>query len=124
MAVTRYAVPGSSASGIQQISSVPYSSVLVAPAWSTPAPGLLGVTSQRIYAEERPRLLGVFEHKSLLGLGRVVVAPQPDHLFGKFGRAVTRIVRTFSKAEMKIVIFQFEGVGEANISCGPAPVVG
>src|SRR2546422_851991 len=65
---------------------------------------------------------GWVDFERLRGFGGVVIAPEPDHFGGKFGRAVGGVVRAFSKAEMKIVFIGVECVGHAEIVERPIAV--
>ena len=67
-------------------------------------------------------LLRRFHLVGLCGLGRIVISPEPDHLFGKFGRALAGVVRAFAETEMKVVVLQLQRVGQANIGQRPASV--
>jgi len=66
---------------------------------------LLGVAVGDGDAEEGLGFFGGIDFIGLGSFGGVVIAPEPDHLFGEFGGAVGGIVGAFGEAEMEVVIF-------------------
>src|SRR5215472_13446131 len=60
----------------------------------------------------------------LLGLFRIVVAPQPNHRLGEFGRALRAAVRAAAETEMEIIVPKFQGVGQTQIRQRPVAVAG
>jgi hypothetical protein len=66
---------------------------------------LLGVAVGDGDAEERLGFFGGIDFVSLRGFGRIIIAPEPDHLFGEFGGAVGGVVGAFAEAEMEVVVF-------------------
>ena len=83
---------------------------------------LLRIAICNRHSEQRLALLRRFHLVCLLGLGRVVIAPQPDHLFRKFRRALAGVVRALAEAEVEIVALQLQRIGHANIGQRPASV--
>lgn len=51
----------------------------------------------------------------LLGLGRIIIPPQPSECFGKLGTAMGSVMRSVPEAEMNIVIPIFERIGQLDV---------
>src|SRR5580693_7332643 len=83
---------------------------------------LLGVSIDNTHSEWRLGFFRLFHVVGLLGLGRVVVAPEPHHLGGKFGGAVAAVVGALAEAEVKIVSLELQRIGHTNVGERPAPV--
>ena len=67
---------------------------------------LFGITTCDRDSEKWLGFLGRLDFEGLCGLGRVVIAPEPDHFGGKFGGALAAVVGAFAETEMEVVLLE------------------
>src|SRR5215510_123429 len=72
------------------------------------------------HPERRLRALGFIHLVSLLGLGGIVIPPQPGQRFRQIQRALRNRVHPFAEAKMEIVSFQLQRIRQQNIVERPA----